>query len=119
MAAIEVKKKRGRPAKAKTTLKNVVTMKSDLEIKLEQAYANLEIKDLIIADLELMLDNSYKEQEEILAEVMKGMEMVRYHCSRTKVETGGILYEDIDYCLSLLLRVLKNKFDDNSTNSES
>ena len=47
--AINLKKGPGRPKKVKND--DVVIMKSDLEIKLEQAYANIEIKDLFFATL--------------------------------------------------------------------
>jgi hypothetical protein len=109
--AIDLKKKKGRPAKEKVTLKDVVTMKSNLEIKLEQAYANLEVKDVIIADLEKKLDEAYKDEEEMLAGIKKHAEMIKYHCARVQDETGSLTAEDIDYSISLLLRIMKHKFE--------
>ena len=109
--AIDLKKKKGRPAKGKTTLKDVVTMKSDLEIKLAQAYANLEVKDVIIADLEVKLDEAYKDEEAMLAGIKQHAGMIKYHCARVHDQTGSVTAEDIDYCVNLLLRIMKHKFE--------
>ena len=115
--AIIAKKKPGRPKKEKTTLKDVVTslknvetIQSDLEIKLEQAYANLEVKDVIIADLEVKLDEAYKNEEAMLAGIKQHAGMIKYHCARVHDQTGSVTAEDIDYCVNLLLRIMKHKF---------
>jgi hypothetical protein len=117
--AINLKKKAGRPAKEKVTLKDVVTMKSDLEIKLEQAYANLEVKDLHIADLEVMLDNAYKEQEAMLKELDKCIYSTIHHCSQVECSTGKLTLHDVDYCIDLIKRIMKHKFEHKSPNFES
>lgn len=114
--AINLKKKVGRPKKVKND--DVVTMKSNLDIKLEQAYVNLEIKDLLIADLEVKLDEAYKDEEAILAGIKKHAEMIKYHCARVHDETGSLTAEDIDYSISLLLRIMKHKFEYKSQNWE-
>ena len=114
--AIIAKKKPGRPKKVKND--DVVTMKSDLEIKLEQAYANLEVKDVIIADLEVKLDEAYKDEEAMLAGIKQHAGMIKYHCARVHDQTGSVTAEDIDYCVSLLLRIIKHKFEYKPQNCE-
>lgn len=102
------KKKVGRPKKVKND--NVVIMKSDSEIKLEQAYANLE-KDVIIDNLEVMLDNAYKEQEDMLKELDKCIYSTIHHCSQVECNTGKLTLHDVDYCIDLIKRIMKHKFD--------
>jgi hypothetical protein len=117
--AIDLKKKKGRPAKEKMTLKDVVTMKSDLEIKLEQAYVNLEIKDLHIADLEKRLDDAFKEQENMFKELDRSIYSTIHHCSQVECSTGKLTLHDVDYCVDLIKRIMKHKFEYKSPNFES
>ena len=109
MAVNNKVKNSGRPKKVKND--DFVMMKSDLEIKLEQAEANLEVKDVIIADLEKKLDEAYKDEEAMLAGIKQHAQMIKYHCSRVQDETGSLTAEDIDYSISLLLRIMKHKFE--------
>jgi hypothetical protein len=117
--AINLKKKAGRPVKEKVTLKDVVTMKSNLEIKLEQAYANLEVKDVIIADLEKRLDDAFKEQEDMLKELDKSIYSTIHHCSQVECSTGKLTLHDVDYCIDLIKRIMKHKFEYKPQNFES
>ena len=124
--AIIAKKKPGRPAKEKTTLKDVVTslknvetIQSDLEIKLEKAYANLEIKDLHIADLEKRLDDAFKEQENMFKELDRSIYSTIHHCSQVECSTGKLTLHDVDYCVDLIKRIMKHKFEYKPQNFES
>lgn len=117
--AIIAKKKPGRPAKGQTTLKDVVTMKTDLEIKLEKAYANLEVKDITIVDLEKRLDDAFKEQENMLKELDKSIYSTIHHCSQVECSTGKLTLHDVDYCVDLIKRIMKHKFEYKSPNFES
>jgi len=124
--AIIAKKKPGRPAKKKTTLKDVVTslknvetIQSDLEIKLENAYANLEIKDLHIADLEKWLDDAFKKQENMFKELDRSIYSTIHHCSEVECSTGKLTLHDVDYCVDLIKRIMKHKFEYKPQNFES
>lgn len=115
--AIIAKKKPGRPKKVKND--NVVIEKSDLEIKLEQSQANLAVKDMIISDLEIRLDNSFKEQEDMLKELDRSIYSTIHHCSQVECSTGKLTLHDVNYCVDLIKRIMKHKFEYKSPNFES
>jgi hypothetical protein len=108
------KKKSGRPKKAAPA--DVVIMKSQTELDLEKAQAWLKVKDETIADLETKLDEAYKEQEDMIAEVNKWVFQVIHHCAEVESKTGKITLHDVDYCADLIKRILKYKFVNNLEN---
>jgi len=114
--AINLKKGPGRPKKVKND--NVVIEKSNLEIKLEQAQANLAVKDMIISDLEIRLDNSFKEQEDMLKELDRCIYATIHHCSQVECTTGKLTLHDVDYSVDLIKRILTHKFKYQSPNIE-
>ena len=108
MAVNNKVKNAGRSKKSKND--DFVLMKSDTEINLEKAQAWLKVKDEIIADLEARLDISYREQDEMLKELSRSTASTSYHCSKVEENTGNILQEDVEYCLSLIRRTMEHKF---------
>jgi hypothetical protein len=91
-------------------------MKSDLELNLEKAQAWLKVKDEVIADLETRLDEAYKEQEDMIAEVNKWVFQVIHHCAEVESKTGRITLHDVDYCVDLIFRIMKHKFESKPEN---
>lgn len=91
------KKKPGRPGKNKSrdflTPNEIITAKNE-----------------IIADLEARLDSAYKEQEDMLKELDRNLNMVKYHCQQVEATTGELIQEDIAYCANLVNRIMKHKF---------
>jgi hypothetical protein len=116
MAVINLKKKPGRPKKVKND--HVVIMKSDTEIKLEKAEATLSLKDKIIADLEEMLDNSYKEQEDMLSQLKTWINMFPNAFRELEKHAGKITSEDVIYHANLIVKIMEHKFGNKSKNSE-
>ena len=75
---------------------------------LAQSYAK---QTEIIAELEARLDGAYKEQEEMLVELNRNLNMMKYHCEQVRHNTGEVTLEDVCYCANLINRVMKNKFE--------
>jgi len=96
--AIDLKKKKGRPAKKKN---NDFATPEDL----------FAAKNELIADLEARLDSAYKDQEQMLSELDRNINMMKYHCQQVEVNTGEITQEDIAYCTNLMNRIMKHKFE--------
>jgi hypothetical protein len=96
--AIDLKKKKGRPAKKKNddfaTPEDLVTAKNE-----------------IIADLEARLDSAYKEQEKMLKELDKCIYATIHHCDQVESNTGSITLHDVDYCIDMIKRIMKHKFE--------
>lgn len=74
--------------------------------------ANIQIQalDEIIQDLEARLDSAYKEQEEMLKELDRNIDMMKYHCEQIKINTGEMSMGDIYYCANMITRIMKHKF---------
>ncbi len=100
--AINLKKKPGRPKK------NPVVPQVDYK-------EVVGIKDQIISDLEIRLDDAYKEQEQMLIDLSNNLERVKYHCRETAIHAGEITLEDVYYSVELLQRIMNNKFGYKST----
>lgn len=64
-----------------------------------------------IADLSARLDISYREQEQMLSELNRNVEKMKFHCKTVEDETGKLTKEDVDYCANLLSRIMHNKFE--------
>ena len=98
-------KKKGKPAKKKNndfaTPEDLITAKNEL-----------------IADLEARLDSAYKEQEDMLTELDRNINMMKYHCQQVEANTGEIIQEDIAYCANLINRIMKHKFEYKSKSFE-
>ena len=71
-------------------------------------------KNESIVDLENRLDEAYKEQEDMLAEVNKWVFQVIHHCAEVESKTGRITLHDVDYCADLIKRIMKHKFESKS-----
>lgn len=69
------------------------------------------MKDEIIQDLEARLDSAYMEQEQMLKEVERNLEMMKYHYEQVRHNTGEVTLEDVCYCANLINRVMKHKFE--------
>lgn len=107
------KKKVGRPRKEKEP---VITVYNPMERDLMKAETVNKLKDETIADLETKLDEAYKEQEDMIAEVNKWVFQVIHHCAEVESKTGKITLHDVDYCADLIKRILKHKFVNNLEN---
>jgi hypothetical protein len=107
------KKKAGRPRKVKEP---VITVYNPMERDLMKAETVNKLKDEFIADLETKLDEAYKEQEDMIAEVNKWVFQVIHHCAEVESKTGKITLHDVDYCVDLIKRILKHKFVSNLEN---
>ena len=98
-------KKKGKPAKKKNndfaTPEDLITAKNEL-----------------IADLEARLDSAYKEQEDMLTELDRNINMMKYHCQQVEANTGEIIQEDIAYCANLINRIMHHKFEYKSKSFE-
>jgi hypothetical protein len=97
--AINLKKGPGRPKK---------NSNQNLEMDLQ---AIIDVKNEIIYDLEARLDISNREQEQMLVEINRSVEMIKYHCARVEDETGSLTSQDINYSVNLLLRIMSYKFE--------
>ena len=102
------KKKAGRPRKEKEP---VTTMYNSMEHDLAMAVETIAAKDESIVYLENKLDEAYKEQEDMLAEVNKWVFKVIHHCAEVESKTGRITLHDVDYCADLIKRIMKHKFE--------
>lgn len=107
------KKKVGRPRKEKEP---VITVYNPMERDLMKAETVNKLKDEVIADLETRLDEAYKEQEDMLKEVDKWVFQVVHHCAEVESKTGRITLHDVDYCVDLIKRIMKHKFESKSEN---
>lgn len=107
------KKKAGRPRKEKEP---VITVYNPMERDLMKAETVNKLKDEFIADLETKLDEAYKEQEDMIAEVNKWVFQVIHHCAEVESKTGRITLHDVDYCADLIKRIMKHKFVSNLEN---
>jgi hypothetical protein len=101
------KKKAGRPRKEKEP---VITVYNPMERDLLNAERAIIAKNESIVDLENRLDEAYKEQEDMLAEVNKWVFQVIHHCAEVESKTGRITLHDVDYCADLIKRIMKHKF---------
>jgi hypothetical protein len=97
--------------KPKKEKKETITVYNKAEMDLKKAELVIKLKNETIEDLEKKLDEAYKDEEEMLAGIKKHAEMIKYHCARVQDETGSLTAEDIDYSISLLLRIMKHKFE--------
>jgi len=107
------KKKAGRPRKEKEP---VITVYNPMEHDLLNAERAIIAKNEFIADLETKLDEAYKEQEDMIAEVNKWVFQVIHHCAEVESKTGRITLHDVDYCADLIKRIMKHKFVSNLEN---
>jgi ribosome-binding ATPase YchF (GTP1/OBG family) len=107
------KKKVGRPRKVKEP---VITVYNPMERDLLDAERALIAKDESIVYLENKLDEAYKEQEDMLAEVNKWVFQVIHHCAEVESKTGRITLHDVDYCVDLIKRIMKHKFESKPEN---
>ena len=103
------KKKAGRPRKAAPV--DAVVMKSSMEHDLLMAIETIAAKDESIVDLENRLDEAYREQEAILNELKINLSTITLHCNHVHHNAGSITKEDVNYCTSLLKRIMKHKFE--------
>lgn len=103
------KKKAGRPRKPAPA--DAVIMRSQTEIDLEHAERAIAAKNESIEYLENKLDEAYREQEDMLAEINKWVFQVIHHCSEVESKTGRITLHDVDYCADLIKRIMKHKFE--------
>lgn len=102
-------KKPGRPRKAPPA--NAVIMKSQTEIALEHANIKIQALEEDVINLEYRLDQSYLKQERLFKELDKLVYLTIHHCSQVECSTGKLTMHDVDYCVDLIKRVLKNKFE--------
>lgn len=102
-------KKPGRPRKALPV--NAVVMKSQTEIDLEHAQIKIQGLEEDVTELEYRLNESYLEQERLFKELDKLVYLTIHHCSQVECESGKLTMHDIDYCVDLIRRILKNKFE--------
>jgi len=102
------KKKAGRPKKEKEP---VITVYNPMELDLLNAERAIAAKNESIEYLENKLDEAYREQEDMLAEVNKWVFQVIHHCSEVDSKTGRITLHDVDYCADLIKRIMKHKFE--------
>lgn len=106
------KKTTGRVVKVKPdlTAENELLKKANQELTVKLAIAK-QLGDENIQDLEKRLDLAYKEQERMLKELDKCIYATIHHCVEVESNTGKIILHDVDYCVDLIRRVLKNKFE--------
>ena len=95
---------------AKTRKSDSVFMKSDTEIKLEQAEALKKVNDEIIADLEAKLDIAYREPEQMLKELKSWTDVFPYAFKQLEEHAGEITSEDVAYHAKLLFKIMEHKF---------
>lgn len=90
---------------------NAVIMKSQSEIDLEHANIKIQALEDDVTNLEDRLNQSYLEQERLFKELDKLVYLTIHHCSEVECNAGKLTLHDIDYCVDLIRRVLKNKFE--------
>jgi predicted phage-related endonuclease len=94
----------------------IITVYNPMERDLMKAETVNKLKDEVIADLETRLDEAYKEQEDMLKEVDKWVFQVIHHCAEVESKTGRITLHDVDYCVDLIKRIMKHKFESKPEN---
>jgi hypothetical protein len=117
--AINLKKKAGRPAKEKTTPAKVVVKKSKLELDYENACNKI---DALKEDSDFYESKLYEERknlEDLFKELDKCIYSTIHHCSQVECTTGKLTLHDVDYCVDLIKRVMKHKFEYKFPNIES
>lgn len=110
------KRKVGRPRKQASA--DVVVMKMQSEIDLENAKRVIAERNEIIAGLETMLDEAYKEQEAMLKDIDKFIFNIIHHCAEVDSKAGKITLRDVDYSVNLLKRILEHKYLNGSTKNQ-
>lgn len=105
----KIVRKPGRPRKAAPA--NAVIMKSKTEIALEHANIKIQALEDDVTNLEDRLNQSYLEQEKLFKELDKCIYNTIHHCSEVECNAGKLTLHDIDYCVDLIKRILKNKFE--------
>jgi hypothetical protein len=116
MKSVNFKKKAGRPAKEKATLKDVVVKKSKLELDYEDACNKI---DALKEDSEFYESKLYEERknlEDLFKELDKCIYDTIHHCSKIEMSTGEITLHDVDYCVDLIKRIMKYKFESKPEN---
>ena len=98
--------------KPKKEKKETITVYNKAEIDLKKAELVIKLKNETIEDLEIKLDEAYKEQEDMIKEIDKWIFQVIHHCSEVESHTGRITLHDVDYCADLIKRIMKHKFVD-------
>jgi hypothetical protein len=96
------KKKAGRPRKVKA--------EPTVDTVVEHWKNVVSSKDEIIEDLEQMLDNSYKNQEEMLAELDRFVQVAEEGFKGIEEATDGINYNDVMYHITFFRRVMHKRF---------
>jgi hypothetical protein len=86
-----------------------IVEKNALEEAIDDTYTAMLKEE--IADLSAKLDISYREQEQMLSELNRNVERMKFHCKTVEDETGKLTREDVDYCANLLNRIMRNKFE--------
>jgi hypothetical protein len=87
-----------------------------MERDLKKAEIVNKLKNENIEDLETRLDEAYKEQEDMIKEVDKWVFKVIHHCAEVESKTGRITLHDVDYCIDLIKRIMKHKFESKPEN---
>ena len=106
------KKKAGRPKKAAPV--NAVVKKSKLELDYEDACNKI---DALKEDSEFYESKLYEERknlEDLFKELDKCIYLTIHHCSEVESKTGKLTLHDIDYCVDLIKRIMKHKFESKS-----
>ncbi len=86
-----------------------VVIEEITEEEIDDAYVKMLKEE--IEDLSAKLDISYREQEQMLSELNRNVERMKFHCKTVEDETGKLTREDVDYCANLLNRIMRNKFE--------
>ena len=75
-----------------------------------------QLTELLSSSIESQLE-SYQvsvEAEDKFRELAKEIELslnsMRYHCEQVQKNTGSLTLEDVNYCISLGMRIIENKF---------
>jgi hypothetical protein len=63
-----------------------------------------------IEDLSARLDSAYKEQEEMIKELERQVESIKFNSLMIEEHAGTLTISDVAYSLNLLLKIMKNKF---------
>jgi hypothetical protein len=103
------KKRRGRPAKVKA--EPVVDTVVDTVV--EHWKNVVSSRDEIIEDLEQMLDNAYKEQEEMLMEINRFVIASQQGFEMIERDTEHISLEDVMYHIGYFNRIMNKRFSTN------
>jgi CRISPR/Cas system CMR subunit Cmr6 (Cas7 group RAMP superfamily) len=112
-----IKKNKMKVEKKKVVgLRKKKIFESPLQVDWQYAHNVIAEKDESIKDLENRLDEAYKEQEQMLKEVDKWVFKVIHHCAEVQSKTGRITLHDVDYCIDLIKRIMKHKFESKPEN---